>query len=68
MLPDSQIAKKLTIEKTKMSYNITHGVSLYFHNHAEQLVSNAKYIVCFDESLNELFKRSKWKFVFDCGI
>ena len=52
--------KKLTIGNAKMAYNITHGLSPYFHNHAEQLISSAKYIVvCFDESLNEVIQKEK---------
>ena len=60
MFPDSQIAKKLTIGKTKMAYNVTHGLSPYFRNQVEQFVSSAKYIVvCFDESLNEAIKKEQ---------
>ena len=53
IFPNSQIAKKLTIEKTKMAYSITHGLLPYFHNQVEQLVSSAKYVVG--------FKQTKWQ-------
>ena len=60
MFPDSQIAKKLITGKTKMAYNITHGLSPYFHDQVEQLVSNVKCIVvCFDESLNEVAQKEQ---------
>ena len=43
-----------------MTCNITHGLSPYFHNKMEQLVSNAKYVVvCFDESLNEVIQKEQ---------
>ena len=59
MFPDSQIVKKLTIGKTNMAY-ITHGLSPYFHNQVEQLVSSARYIVvCFDESLKEVIQKEQ---------
>ena len=60
MFPDSLSAKNLTIGKTKMAYNITHGISPYFHNQVEQFVSSAKYIVVsFDESLNEVIQKEQ---------
>ena len=60
MFPDSLIAKTLTIGKTKMAYNITHGLSPYFHSQVEQLVSSAKYIaVCFAESLHEFIQKGQ---------
>ena len=60
MFPDSLIAKPLTIGKTKMAYNITYGLSPYFHSQVEQLVSSAKYIaVCFAESLREVIQKEQ---------
>ena len=49
MFLNIQIAKKLTIGKTKMAYSITHGLLPYFHNQVEQLVSSAKYVVGFKQ-------------------
>ena len=37
--PDSQIAKKLTIGKTKTTYNIAHRLSLCFHNQVDRTIN-----------------------------
>ena len=43
-----------------MAYNITYGLSPYFHNQVEQMISIVKYIVvCFDESLNEVIQKEQ---------
>ena len=31
-IPCSEIANKMTVRKTKVAYNIVHGIALYFHS------------------------------------
>ena len=65
MSPDSSIAQKFTFGKTKGSYNITHGLSSYFHNIVYNLVLQSDHIVaCFDESLNEVVQKGQMDLCF----
>ena len=55
MFPDSEIAKSMQLGKDKIKYNITYGLSVYFADELERLVSKSQfYSVSFDESLNKI--------------
>ena len=54
MFPDSQIAKKFSLGKTKCAYLISFGLAPYFKNLLLERVKNSQdYVLLFDESLNK---------------
>ena len=54
MFPDSQIAKKFSIGKTKCSYLASFGRAPYFKTMLlERVKTSRDYVVLFDESLNK---------------
>ena len=63
--PDSAIADKFALSKTKCAYMINFGLGTYFR---ELLVAEIKaspfYVLCFDESLNPILQSCQM----DCGI
>lgn len=60
MFPDSQIAPKIQLQRTKIAYTIVHGLSPYFKNMLNELIKNCKYIVIgFDESLNKISQQQQ---------
>lgn len=64
MFPD--IAKKVFLQKDKLSYMIVHGLSPYFKR---SKLSVSKFLVIgFDESLNKVAPNNKWTWVSDSGI
>jgi hypothetical protein len=57
MFPDSEIAKKFTCGKTKLSYLITFGLAPYFSDElSDSLKSASNFVVLFDESFNRITK------------
>jgi hypothetical protein len=64
MFADSEIARKITMGRTKLSYMICHGLAPYFH---DQLVENVnlcdEYVICFDEALNTVSQRGQMDLV-----
>ena len=58
MFPDSNIAQRMELSRTKTSYLICHALSPYFH---EKVKDNNRFasriVVCFDESFNRIAKR-----------
>ena len=58
MLRDSKIVEKLCLCSTKLAYLITHGLAPFFHDELLKLISS-KYVTCFDEAFNELFKKGQ---------
>jgi hypothetical protein len=58
MFPDSKIAEKFSIQHSKMSYVISHGIGPYFRNQlVEDLKSCQRFVVCFDEQTNNQNKK-----------
>lgn len=54
MFPDSEIAKKFSVGETKCAYIACHGLRPYLLSCLQKEVrSSEKYVVMFDESLNE---------------
>ena len=62
MFPDSNIAKKLSIGSSKLSYLITHGLAPYFHDELLKLV-DSKFVICFDEAFNQISKKGQMDIV-----
>lgn len=57
MFTDSEIAKKCTLGRTKMSYIICYGLAPFFQQSLQKSVSNKKFVVCFDEALNRISQK-----------
>ena len=54
MFPDSEIAKNMSIEKTRLMYLIKHGTASYLKSLLEGDIEKSDcYVTSFDESLNE---------------
>ena len=54
LFPDSKIADKIALGKTKISYATTYGIGPYFQTELQKLIADCDYIVVgFDESLNK---------------
>ena len=53
MFPDSDIAAKFNMERTKLSYVISHGLGPFFHrNLVEEVKQCERFVLCFDEQKN----------------
>ncbi|CAF2834584.1 unnamed protein product [Rotaria sp. Silwood2] len=53
MFPDSQIAQEFKMERTKLSYVVSHGLGPFFHrNLAEDIKQCERFVLCFDEQKN----------------
>lgn len=60
MFPDSNIATSLKLQRTKLSYIITHGLARYFKNEFEDELSKCNYYtIAFDESLNKVSQKEQ---------
>lgn len=65
MFPDSQIAAKMEMGRTKAGYIVTHGLGPYFSNQVLKSVEHCtELVVAFDETLNKISKRQQ----LDVGI
>ena len=57
MFPDSAVAQKFKLSKTKFAYLINFGLAVYYH---KLLISEVKespfFTLCFDESLNPVLQ------------
>ena len=54
MLPDNEIAKNMSIGKTRSVYLIKHGITPYLRSLLEAVIKKFdSYVILFDESLNE---------------
>lgn len=63
MFPDSAIASKFKMGKTKCSYVIYHGLAPYFDQLLkDDILSYENVVVCFDEAL-KLFREGKWTYL-----
>ena len=60
MFPDSEIARKFQMSKTKIGYFITFGIAPYFKQILlEEIKKSPFYSVLFDESLNRIFQEEQ---------
>ena len=58
MFPDSQIAKKFALSKTKAAYSIVHGLAPFFKERLDDDIKKCPvYVACFDEALNKVAQR-----------
>ena len=57
MFPDSEIAKKFSCGKTKLSYLVTFGLAQYFTSELiAKLHDSSNFVILFDESFNRISK------------
>jgi hypothetical protein len=64
MFPDSQIAKKFCMSKTKAAYSIVHGLAPYFKNKLDEDIKKCPvFVACFDEALNKIAQRGQMDIV-----
>ena len=67
MFPDSEIASKVQLHRTKVAYTITHGLAPYFHKQVLETCSKCTYFtVGFDESLNKVSQMGQMDLVVRC--
>lgn len=60
MFPDSEIASKIQLSRTKVSYLITYGIAPYFSNDLFHLLKNCTNLVVeFDETLNKISQKQQ---------
>lgn len=58
MFPDSSIAKRLSIGRTKVSYIVSFGLAPYLHQAVIDGVKlSEEFTICFDEALNKIAQR-----------
>ena len=64
MFPDSEIAKKLTLGKTKIAYIVAFGLAHHFSASLFKTVQLCPYfVVCFDEAFNRISQRCQMDIV-----
>lgn len=60
MFPDSEIAKKVKLQKDKVGYTLVYGISPYFKKELCDKLSKCDYVVVgFDESLNKVSQKQQ---------
>lgn len=60
MFPDSEIASKMRLQRTKLAYTINFGLAHYFFRELQDVCTNCDYIVIgFDESLNKVAQKGQ---------
>lgn len=58
--PDSDIAAKIQLQRTKIGYTVVFGLAPYFKENLEKDISNCPHlVVCFDESLNKVSQKQQ---------
>ncbi|XP_018904920.2 uncharacterized protein [Bemisia tabaci] len=58
--PDSNIAKQIHLQRTKISYSIVYGLASYFHhNLLKTLQKCSEFTIGFDESLNKVAQKGQ---------
>ncbi|XP_034246267.1 uncharacterized protein LOC117648128 [Thrips palmi] len=63
MLPDSQIASKLQLGRTKIGYVINHGLGPFFHDVVVRKAMESDFVTAFfDESLNKSSQNTQMDF------
>ena len=64
MFPDSEIAHKFTLGRTKAAYTVVYGLAPYFQQALTNAVSKCEvYVACFDEALNRIAQRGQMDIV-----
>lgn len=64
MFFDSEIAKSMKLQRTKMSYTLVYGIAPYFHDQLREECDEADHIVLgFDESLNKVVQKGQMDIV-----
>ena len=64
MFPDSNIASKFSMGKTKLAYTVTHGLAPFFHQKLLNAINvSDAYVICFDEALNQVVQRGQMDIV-----
>jgi len=64
MFPDSKVAEKFSLGKTKASYLINYGLAKFFAKQLEdKLKSTESFVICFDESMNRVVQRGQMDLV-----
>lgn len=60
MFPDSQIASRMELGRTKISYLITYGIAPYFTAELLNMLADCnEFIIGFDETLNKIVQRQQ---------
>ena len=61
MFPDSSIAINMSLQKTKMAYNILYGIAPFFQKQLTNKINGEcnSILIAFDESLNKVAKKSQ---------
>lgn len=59
MFPDCEIAQSMNLQKTKISYVITHGLGPFFGNILKKTIQKCDHFVGFDESINKIAQRQQ---------
>lgn len=60
MFSDSQLAKKMKLQHTKLGYLLMYGLAPYFHNELIKEIRNyTDIVVGLDESLNKVVQRGQ---------
>jgi hypothetical protein len=60
MFPDSEIASKIKLQRTKIGYTIIYGLAPYFFRALQKICATCNYIVIgFDESLNKITEKGQ---------
>lgn len=64
MFPDSEIAKKMELRKSKIAYTLVFGIAPYFKSQLLTRINcSSKFVVSFDESLNKKSQRQQMDIV-----
>jgi hypothetical protein len=60
LFPDSEIAKKMQLKRSKIGYSIVYGIAPFFKTQLNKDISQCKYFsVGFDESLNKVSQKTQ---------
>lgn len=59
MFPDSQIARNISLGKTKTMYNITYGIAPYLSSLIEDKIKGHEYVLLFDETMNKELQKKQ---------
>lgn len=64
LFPDSEIAKKMHLSRTKISCTVNHGIAKYFHLILiDQIKKCEDYVICFDGALNKIAQKCQMDIV-----
>ena len=64
MFPDSKVAEKFSLGRTKASYIINCGLAKFFARELEdKLKSTESFVICYDKSLNRVGRRGRMDLV-----